>query len=78
MPWHVRSFWRPESKFTAASPVEVWMDESGSSCSVRTTRKNGHTKTTRGMLKYDSALAKYVQMRLFLMDFMAPARELRD
>jgi len=30
------------------------------------------------MLKYDSALAKYVQMRLFLMDLMAPARELRD
>ena len=35
----------------------MWIDESGYSCSVRTERKNGHTKTTKGMLKYDSHLA---------------------
>eukprot|EP00438_Fugacium_kawagutii_P014048 Skav204155 [mRNA] locus=scaffold903:269162:277661:+ [translate_table: standard] len=39
---------------TNGNHYEVWIDESGSSCSVRTTRKNGHVKTTRGMLKYDS------------------------
>lgn len=51
--------WKPmgSAKLRHAHGNQVWIDESGYSCSVRTERKNGHIKTTKGMLKYDSHLA---------------------
>eukprot|EP00438_Fugacium_kawagutii_P031588 Skav220174 [mRNA] locus=scaffold1271:52611:57047:+ [translate_table: standard] len=39
---------------------KVRMDEGGSSCSVRTTRKNGRIETTKAMLKYDRLSAQLV------------------
>ena len=40
-------------------PWEVRKDADGTSCSVRTTRKNGHVVLTRAMLKYDGGMANF-------------------
>ena len=39
--------------------TEVRKDADGTSCSVRTTRKNGHVVLTRAMLKYDCGMANF-------------------
>ena len=39
--------------------TEVRKDADGTSCSVRTTRKNGHVVLTRAMLKFDGGMANF-------------------